>query len=140
MKAGDLDTVVRIEAGIFSMPWSKDNFASALEVGGSNYLVAELSGVVVGYCGYYSFLEEAEITNVAMLQEYRGNGYAKKMLQELLRRARANYITKVVLEVRYSNESAIALYEKLGFQKIGVRKDFYEQPREDAIIMMLEME
>lgn len=136
----DLDAVVSIEETAFSMPWSKEGFASALQMPGSNYLVAvEPSGEIVGYCGYYSVLDEAEVTNVAIAPVHRKKGYATLMLTELLRQAKCNFIHKVVLEVRFSNHNAIALYEKLGFQKLGLRRDFYEKPREDAIIMLLEI-
>lgn len=136
----DLDAVTIIEETAFSMPWSKDGFASALQMPGSNYLVAvEPFGEIVGYCGYYSVLDEAEITNVAIAPAHRKKGYATLMLTELLRQAKSNFISKIVLEVRFSNHNAIALYEKLGFQKLGLRRDFYERPKEDAIIMLLEI-
>ena len=140
MKTTDLDAVTSIEEKVFSMPWTKEGFASALAMPGANYLVAvEPDGNIVGYCGYYSCMEEAEVTNVAVEPSYRGQGYATTMLKELLVQAKSNRIEKIVLEVRFSNHNAIALYEKLGFVKLGLRKGFYEKPKEDAIIMLLEI-
>ena len=140
MTIEDLGAVTEIEEAVFSVPWTKEGFASALAMSGANYLVSvDASENIVGYCGYYSFFEEAEITNVAVAPVFRKQGYATAMLQELLRQAKSNFIEKVVLEVRFSNHNAIALYEKLGFQKLGLRKDFYEKPKEDAIIMLLEI-
>lgn len=140
MTEEDLERVTAIEGETFSVPWTRDGFASALKMGGSRYLVAECGEEgIVGYCGYYSFMDEAEITNVAIAAPYRGQGYAKTMLQELLLQAKKDLIEKVVLEVRFSNAGAIGLYENMGFKKLGVRKDFYEKPREDAIIMMLDL-
>ena len=138
MTTEDLEAVSSIEEVVFSMPWTKEGFASAINMPGSNYLVViDADNHLVGYCGYYSVLDEAEITNVAIAPDYRKKGYAKLMLLELLAQAKNNGIHTVVLEVRYSNADAIGLYEKLGFQKLGVRKDFYEKPKEDAIIMLL---
>ncbi len=138
MTAEDLGIVSSIEETVFSMPWTEDGFVSAIKMPGSNYLVAEdENGNIVGYCGYYSCMDEAEITNVAIAPAFRKKGYATIMLKELLRLAKENGIEKVVLEVRFSNHNAIGLYEKLGFQTLGIRKDFYEKPKEDAIIMLL---
>ena len=140
MTTEDLDAVSSIEKEVFSVPWTKDGFASALSIPGSNYLVViDGDRNLVGYCGYYSVLDEAEITNVAIAPCYRKKGYAKLMLIELIEQAKSNGIRTVVLEVRFSNTDAIGLYERLGFQKLGVRKNFYEQPKEDAIIMLLEI-
>lgn len=140
MKLTDLNEVTAIERAIFSMPWTYDSFASALEVEGSNYLVVESpEGKVVGYCGYYSSFDEAEITNVAVSPDARRKGYGSCMLEELLKQARTDRIARVILEVRFFNESAISLYKKMGFKEIGIRKGFYEKPREDAVIMLLEL-
>lgn len=140
MVTEDLEEVTAIEAQVFSVPWTKDGFAAALDMSGANYLVAvNGKGTIAGYCGYYSCLDEAEVTNVAVVPAYRKQGYATAMLQELLRQAKGNGIKKVFLEVRFSNHGAISLYEKLGFVKLGLRKNFYEKPKEDAILMMLEI-
>ena len=140
MTTEDLDAVSSVEKAVFSMPWTKDGFAAALDMAGSNYLVAiDDENNLVGYCGYYSVLDEAEITNVAIAPPYRKKGYAKAMLLKLLEQAKQNGIKTVVLEVRFSNADAIGLYEKLGFCKLGIRKNFYELPKEDAIIMLQEI-
>ena len=140
MTLEDLEYVTAIEAAVFSMPWSKEGFAAALVMPGAKYLVAaDKEERILAYCGYYGAFDEAEITNVAVEPEARRNGYATLMLLELLKQAKQDGIKKVYLEVRYSNVGAIALYERLGFKRLGLRRDFYERPKEDAIVMLLEI-
>lgn len=135
MMEKDLEKVVEIEERTFSMPWSKNGFADALKMQANHYVVYEEEGIIKGYCGFYGVLDEGEITNVAVDCQYRNCGIAKAMLSELLKVAASEGITKMVLEVRVSNASAIHVYETLGFKNIGIRKGFYEKPVEDAMIM-----
>ena len=99
------------------------------------FLVAELDGEIAGYCGCYQSLEEAEITNIAVRRQLRGHGIGRRLLMELMRLGKEQGAFAYTLEVRVSNQAAIHLYESLGFVSFGIRKNFYEKPREDAMIM-----
>lgn len=135
MRPEDLDSVAEIEKAIFSVPWSKKGFADSLAAGNTVYLTALVDGKVSGYCGFLQVLDEAEITNVAVAEKARRMGVGFQMMTELLRIAGENGITRILLEVRESNAAAIKLYENLGFHAESIRKNFYENPREDAVIM-----
>ena len=119
----------------FTMPWSRDGFEAALSMQGNVFIVYEKNDEILGYCGYYGVLDEAEITNVAVHPDMRNRGIGRDMVSALLSKANKAGIKRVLLEVRESNDPAIHLYEELGFKKLGIRKDFYEQPRENAYIM-----
>lgn len=137
MQTKDLPEVAEIEARVFSVPWSEQGFADALKQD-TIFVTAKQDGQVVGYCGMYCSFEEGEITNVAVLPETQNHGIGKKIISALLKASRKKNISRIVLEVRVSNTPAIRLYEGFGFQKAGIRKGFYEKPREDAAIMILE--
>lgn len=137
MQTKDLPEVAEIEARVFSVPWSEQGFADALKQD-TIFVTAKQDGQVVGYCGMYCSFEEGEITNVAVLPEAQNHGIGKKIISALLRASQKKNISRIVLEVRVSNTPAIRLYEGFGFQKAGIRKGFYEKPREDAAIMILE--
>lgn len=137
MQTKDLPEVAKIEARVFSVPWSEQGFADALKQD-TIFVTAKQDGQVVGYCGMYCSFEEGEITNVAVLPEAQNHGIGKKIISALLRASQKKNISRIVLEVRVSNTPAIRLYEGFGFQKAGIRKGFYEKPREDAAIMILE--
>jgi len=136
METEDCKAVANLEKEIFSQPWSEQGFLDAIAMNGNIFLVAESAGEICGYIGMYLSLDEGEITNVAVAPEKRGEGLGGMLLQESLELAVKRGITQVVLEVRVSNEPAIHLYEKYGFEHCGVRKGFYEFPKEDAYIMM----
>lgn len=135
MQQEDLDTVAQIEQETFSMPWSKAGFASSLGRADTLYLSAFSDGELAGYCGLLQVLDEGEITNVAVKKSFRGQKIASRLMEELLKKGSRRGITFFVLEVRKSNHAAIRLYEKTGFSKAGIRKNFYEKPIEDAVIM-----
>lgn len=130
-----LDEVAAIEAEIFSRPWSRKGFSDSLKQKESLYVAALLDGRVAGYCGLLQSFDEADITNVAVKKEARGQGVATAMLTELMNQGRQRGICHFTLEVRAGNKTAIALYEKLGFVSVGIRKNFYDLPTEDAVIM-----
>lgn len=135
MEEGDLDQVCAIEEETFSMPWSRKSFRDTLSYYHTLFLVAELDGEIAGYCGCYQSLEEAEITNIAVRRQLRGHGIGRRLLMELMRLGKEQGAFAYTLEVRVSNQAAIHLYESLGFVSFGIRKNFYEKPREDAMIM-----
>lgn len=136
MHSEDTLAVSLLEQEIFTQPWSRQGFLNALTEE-NLFLVVEQEGKIVGYCGMYCGADEGEIVNVSVKREARGCGIGYRMLKKLLAKAKEAGIRQVVLEVRVSNRAAIGLYEKLGFSIVGLRKGFYEQPREDAYVMML---
>lgn len=135
MKEKDLPQVAAIEASIFSQPWSEKGFLDALRQKAAFYLVAAEEEKILGYCGFYQSFDEADITNVAVRESERGRGVARAMLTELLKEGKNRGVAHFTLEVRVSNAPAIHLYEKLGFTSAGIRKNFYDYPKEDAMIM-----
>ncbi len=135
MERKDVETVSRIEAEAFSMPWSSAAYEKVLQDDKCMYLVAALDDTVVGMCGVMNLLGEGDINNVAVMAQVRGQGIGKAMLEELIRRGEESGITDFTLEVRDGNLAAIALYEKLGFVTEGIRPGFYDKPKEDARIM-----
>ena len=135
MKTEDLEKVAAIESSLFSMPWSAKGFLDSMNLAYTIYLTALWDCKVAGYCGLLQSFEEADITNVAVAKEFQERGIAFAMLVELLKLGNEKGISDYTLEVRVSNAPAIHLYEKLGFVNEGIRKNFYEKPREDAMIM-----
>lgn len=137
MALEDVDCVCKLEEMAFSMPWHKESFIEMIENKDALYLVAcdEQAGVI-GCCGVRSIVGEGDITNVVVHPDFRKKGVAHEMLSQLLYLGERDFkIKEFTLEVRYSNTDAIHLYEKLGFVSEGVRKNFYEEPLEDALIM-----
>ena len=141
MNGDHLDEVAELERICFSVPWSRNMLAEELDNLLSAFLVAlDDNDRVVGYAGLQVVLDEGYITNVAVRPECRRQGIAAKLLQVFLDFAKANKLAFLTLEVRASNYDAIALYGSRGFRSVGRRKNYYEHPREDAIIMTLEFD
>lgn len=135
MNIDDTLQVYNIEKMIFSLPWSQKSFMEACQKPENIYLVALIEGQVVGYCGMWTVMEEGNITNMAVAWQHRRNGIAFLLMKEMERIAAPKGITAFFLEVRESNVNAIKLYEKMEYKSIGIRKNFYEKPVENAIIM-----
>ncbi len=136
MTMADVEGVAAVEAATFPTPWSRDAFESEMKNVAARYLVAEKAGRVIGYAGAWIILDESHITNIAVLKDERGQGIGRKLtygLMQYLSNLGAAYAT---LEVRKSNEVAQNLYKSLGFIKLGVRKRYYEDNGEDALIMV----
>ena len=141
MTADHLDEVAELERICFSVPWSRNMLAEELDNLLSAFLVAlDDNDRVVGYAGLQVVLDEGYITNVAVRPECRRQGIAARLLQVFLDFAKANRLAFLTLEVRASNYDAIALYGSRGFRSVGRRKNYYEHPKEDAIIMTLEFD
>ena len=139
MNADHLDEVAELERICFSTPWSRNMLAEELDNLLSAFLVAlDDCGRVVGYAGLQVVLDEGCITNIAVRPECRRMGVASQLLQVFLNFAEANKLAFLTLEVRASNYDAIALYGSRGFRSVGRRKNYYEHPKEDAIIMTKE--
>lgn len=131
----DIDELARMEAEAFSEPWTARDFADLLTRDYCLYLVAEADGKVVGSCGLTISFDEGNIDNVVVDKEYRNRGVGSKLMKELLKLGEEKGITAFTLEVRVSNATAIHLYEKYGFVSEGIRPEFYDRPKEDAVIM-----
>ena len=134
MTEEDLEQVAELEKSIFSTPWSKAAFSDSLQRPYSHFFVA-VADEIVGYCGVHNLGGDGEITNVAVEPKYRGQKIAYEMLDFAMEETKKAGVQAFTLEVRTSNTPAIKLYEKLGFVSQGVRKNFYENPTEDALIM-----
>ena len=136
MTADHLDEVAELERICFTTPWSRNMLAEELDNYLSAFLVAlDDNGKVAGYAGLQAVLDEGYITNVAVRPDCRKQGVASKLLQVFLDFAQANHLAFLTLEVRETNAPAIALYEKLGFEPVGRRKNYYRQLHEDALLM-----
>lgn len=135
MREEDLEQVEAIEQATFSSPWSLESFRKAMETCGNLYVTALWDDRVAGYCGLWRSFEEGDITNVAVDEAFRQRGIGRKMLSFLMEAAEKEGVTQFTLEVRRSNAAALHLYENLGFVSEGIRKNFYEKPTEDAVIM-----
>lgn len=137
MEERDLKQVCEIENSIFSQPWKESDFVASVNNKEHLYVVAEEENEIVGYCGLWMVAGEGQINNVAVREDFRKKGTGYGMLSYLLELGRKNELDAFTLEVRVSNVGAIHLYEKLGFHSAGIRKGFYDKPREDANIMWL---
>lgn len=135
MTLEDIEQVYDLEKSIFSIPWSKNSFESSVKNKNTLFIVAEEEGEILGYLGMYIFSDEADISNVAVSKQYRRQHIAKQMMDDILLKAQAAGVKHVTLEVRETNVAAITLYENMGFVEAGIRKNYYEEPTENALIM-----
>lgn len=135
MTEKDVKSVAVIEKECFSQPWSEDGIRQELFNASARFFVAEKSGEAVGYMGMHIVLDECYIANVAVLPSHRRQGIAQRLIDNALKTAGNEGCSFISLEVRVSNAGAIALYEKNGFIRMGERKNFYQSPTENALIM-----
>ncbi len=140
MEKSDVDSVVLIEEKAYGQHhWSKDSFMSELSNELAKYFSAfNESGELIGYAGCWQILEEAHITTIAVLPQYRRKSLGEALFVTLLEQCYRDMIKYITLEVRVSNTAAISLYEKYGFKSLGVRKGYYQDNNEDALIMWTE--
>ena len=132
-----LPQIQNIEQQSFSVPWTEAMLRMQLDPDSHVFLTAEAEGEVVGYVGLLYVLDEGYISNVAVRPDMRRRGVADALLSALEARARALRLSFLTLEVRAGNAPAIALYEKHGYRAAGRRRNYYEKPAEDAVIMTL---
>lgn len=135
MLVEDLDQVMEIERDLFSVPWTKEGFFSFLLRDNSMFLVVEEKGEILGYCGLMIVLDEGDVTNVAVRRDRQKEGIGGFLVESMIRLACEQGISVIHLEVRAGNYSAIRLYQRFGFIQDGVRKRYYTEPVEDAILM-----
>ena len=140
MNADHVAQVAALEAVCFQDPWSENSVASELKNPLSFWLVALEGDRVAGYVGSQTVMGETDMMNVAVHPEQRRKGIAEQLVLALVESLKAMDSHCLTLEVRASNTPAIALYEKLGFSQIGLRKNYYRNPREDALILRKEWE
>lgn len=130
-----LPQIQKIEQQSFSVPWTEQMLRLQLEPDSHIFLTAEAAGEIVGYVGAMFVLDEGYISNVAVAPQYRKQGVGDALISAMVSRGRELLLSFLTLEVRESNAPAVALYEKHGFKAVGRRKNYYEKPTEDAILM-----
>ena len=135
MKEEDIDGVFEVEKNCFEDYWSKDSFKKELNNNLAKYLVAKVDEKIAGYVGIWFVVDEGHITNVAVHENFRGKKIGDKLIKRLIEVCKDNNIVSMTLEVRASNVVAQNLYRKYGFKMAGIRKEYYSNNKEDAIIM-----
>lgn len=139
MRLDDIDAVLVVENQSFSTPWSRKAFEEELSNNElAHYLVVEEAGQLVGYAGFWSVLDEAHVTNIALLPECRGRGLGTLLLEHMITAAKMLGAVSMTLEVRPSNTAARTLYSRRGFVERGIRPNYYAELGEDALIMWLD--
>ena len=138
MNTDHVSQVAELEKLCFSDPWSENSVSSELNNPLSLWLVAVDGERVAGYVGSQSVMGESDMMNIAVHPDYRRQGLAEQLVEELCKALKQGGNTWLTLEVRASNAPAIALYEKTGFSQVGLRKNYYRNPREDALILRKE--
>ena len=139
MSDGHISAVAQLERECFSEPWSEDGLRAELTKDEARFFVCECDGEAAGYMGMHVILDECYITNVAVFPAFRRKGIGEALVSHCIKKAADEGCAFISLEVRVSNASAIALYEKTGFASVGERKNFYSRPTENALIMTKEL-
>jgi ribosomal-protein-alanine N-acetyltransferase len=140
MNLNDIEKVMKIELEAFSQPWTFESFFN--EISNNNlayYFVIEKDNEIIGYLGMWKIIDEGHITNIAIDKEYRKMGYGHILVYESIEFMKNDGVTSFTLEVRVTNNPAIKLYEKMGFTRAGIRKKYYQDNGEDALIMWYEV-
>ncbi|WP_336990679.1 ribosomal protein S18-alanine N-acetyltransferase [Bacillus infantis] len=141
MAEEDIDQVLVIEHKSFTLPWSRDAFINELTKNQfAVYLVLEDDDAVIGYCGAWIVVDEAHVTNIAVLPEYRGKKLGEALMKKMMEAAKELGAVTMTLEARVTNIAAKSLYRKLGFQNGGIRKNYYTDNQEDAIVMWVKLD
>jgi len=140
MLISDLEAILEIERASFSKPWSLESFKAELRDNEyARYLCLELNGRVIGYLGLWFILDEGHITNIAITPDYRGQNWGEFLLRSVMDKMLEQGMERMTLEVRVSNSKAQSLYKRLGFATAGIRKGYYADTGEDAMIMWAEL-
>ncbi|PLR98653.1 ribosomal protein S18-alanine N-acetyltransferase [Bacillus sp. T33-2] len=140
MKVEDIDQILEIESKSFTIPWSQEAFYNELTKNQfAVYTVLEIEDKIIGYCGVWVIVDEAHITNIAILPEYRGMKLGEALLAKVIEIAKGLGARTMTLEVRVSNHIAQSLYRKFGFREGAIRKNYYTDNMEDALVMWVEI-
>lgn len=140
MVMDDLEAIMEIERASFSTPWSLQAFVAELKDNEyAQYRCLELDGLVIGYMGLWFILDEGHITNIAISPNYRGQRWGEFLMRSFIEEMVEQGIERMTLEVRVSNDLAQDLYKRMGFTVAGVRKGYYADTGEDALIMWAEL-
>jgi len=136
----EIDGVMAVEEASFTNPWTREMYLSELDNYGVSYffLAKDESGRIIGFCSFWRVLDELHINNLAVLPDYRRRGVASAILTRVLAEAHHLGANRATLEMRRSNVAAQQLYESFGFTVAGVRRGYYRQPEEDALVLRLE--
>ncbi|MDF2790986.1 ribosomal protein S18-alanine N-acetyltransferase [Neobacillus niacini] len=136
MKEEDIDQILEVEHASFATPWSREAFYNEIYNNKfAVYIVLEEDQKIIGYVGAWVVIDEAHITNVAILPSYRGKKLGEALLRKMMTVAKDMGARSMTLEVRVTNNVAQSLYRKLGFQNGGIRKNYYTDNQEDALVM-----
>ena len=138
MTSAHVAQIAELEKRCFNDPWSENSIASELNNRLSCWLVALEGDVVIGYVGSQTVLDETDMMNIAVHPDYRNQGVAKNLIQTLMDTLSGQGSHSLMLEVRQSNEPAKNLYASLGFETVGIRKNYYRNPKENALILRKE--
>jgi ribosomal-protein-alanine acetyltransferase len=140
MTMQDLDQVIIVEHSAFEVPWSRNAFISELANNHfATYFVVEFGEQIIGYCGVWVIVDEAHITNLAILSGFRGKKIGETLLRHVMFYAQQKGSRTMSLEVRVGNDIAKSLYRKLGFRSGGIRKNYYSNNQEDALVMWVRL-
>ena len=140
MAEGDLSEVLAIEQAVYPHPWTRGNFSDALRSQYQNWVLRDVQGELLGYFLLLLAVDEAHLLNISVRGDLHGRGFGRKLLAEVVRLSNHDLMASILLEVRPSNQRALAVYQRYGFVRIGVRKNYYPDAnghREDAIVMRL---
>ncbi|MFZ3591627.1 ribosomal protein S18-alanine N-acetyltransferase [Bacillus sp. DJP31] len=136
MTSADIDQIMVIELASFAVPWSREAFYNEMVNNPyATYVVMQERDQIIGYCGLWVVLEDAHVTNIAVLPAYRGRKLGEGLLNQSMELAKALGAERLSLEVRVSNTVAQSLYRKIGFENGGIRKNYYSDNGEDALVM-----
>jgi ribosomal-protein-alanine N-acetyltransferase len=140
MTLDDIDDVMKIEESAFPNPWSRTAFYNEIVNNQfATYLILEEEGKPVGYCGIWVIIDEAHVTNIAIIPKYRGKKYGDALMKKAIEQARTMGAKTMTLEVRVSNDVAQRLYRKYGFENGGIRRNYYTDNGEDALVMWVNL-
>ena len=136
IESGDINDIVLMEQEIFSDAWPREAFLDILADPGTVGLISRWSGTIIGYAIYNIQLGEAHLANIAVSPNFRGKSIAKNLLSYILKAVKTAGCENIFLDVRPSNKTAIALYEKFGFIELYQNRNYYNSPSEDALVMV----
>ena len=140
MTIEDIEAVMRIEHATFPTPWSRSAFYNEIVINHfATYLLLEVGEEIAGYCGVWVIIDEAHITNIALHPNYRGMKLGEALLKKAIHFVKSRGAVKMTLEVRVSNLVAQNLYRKFGFEEGGIRKNYYTDNQEDALVMWVNL-